>query len=64
LDLGAAGFSLGVRSTSAVAASSPILAEMADMAELVATGAPADSKVSGVGFAVKDLGLPEKAALA
>ena len=60
VELGTAGFALGVRRSCAVAAPALILAESANMAELVAVKAPADSKVRRVGLTVKDLGLPDK----
>ena len=53
------GLSLGVRRSCAVATPGRVLAIPADMAKLVASEAPADSKVGGVGLTVKDLGLPD-----
>jgi hypothetical protein len=61
MELGTAGLSLGVRRSCTVATPGFILTESADMAELVALEAPADSKVCSVRFTVKDLGLPDKA---
>jgi len=61
MELGAAGVSLGVRCSRAVATPALILAEPANVAELVAVEVPADPKVCRVGFTVKDLGLPDKA---
>jgi hypothetical protein len=55
---------LGVRRSCAVAAPRFVLAVPSNVAELVAAEAPTDSKVWGVWFTVKDLGLPDEAALA
>ena len=55
---------LGVRRSCAVAAPRFVLAVPSNVAELVAAEAPTDSKVCGVWFTVKDLGLPDEAALA
>jgi hypothetical protein len=64
VDFRAVGVTLGMRCSGAVSTPSSILAEPANMAELVAAEAPADSKVGRVRLAVKDLGLPDKATLA